>query len=158
MGAGSIVTRKKSSAQLDTEIAAVLAKKKRPMRCPDCGSGLKLDDPSYGLTCPRCEARVSEPFESARDIPDYVAVPSSGTLVATIRFKGATSRRAYLKALRARLYEADYSSDQVDDMFERAFHPQENVGHVYSSRADAERAVDVAAGVVGVTAELGRAA
>ena len=128
------------------------------MRCPDCGGGLKLDDPSYGLTCPRCEARVSEPFESARDIPDYVTIPSSGTLVATIRFKSAASQRAYLKALRTRLYEANYSSDQVDAMFEHAFHPHENVGHVYSSRTDAERAVDVAAGIVGVTAELGRAA
>lgn len=46
--------------------------KKQPMRCPNCDGGLLLEDPSYGLTCPRCEIRVAGPFESAHDIPDYV--------------------------------------------------------------------------------------
>lgn len=145
------MTRKKSTARLDAEIAAVLAKKKRPMRCPNCAGGLKLDDPSYGLTCPRCEARVSEPFTSAHDIPDYVQAPSAGTVVATIRFKSAMSRRNYLAALRARLPD----NAQVDDMLEHAFPPKESIGRVYG-RGDAQLAADVAADVDGVTADLGR--
>jgi len=50
-------------------------KKQQPMRCPNCEGGLYLDDPSYGLTCPRCGIRVAGPFESAHEIPDYVPAP-----------------------------------------------------------------------------------
>ena len=129
--------------------------KKKPMRCPNCEGGLYLDDPSYGLTCPRCEIRVAGPFESGHDIPEYVPAPSYGTAVATIRFASTTSRRDYLLTLRARLYGVGYDADQVDDMFKHSFPPKGLVGYVYG-RDDAERAVDVAAEVGGVTAELGR--
>lgn len=125
------------------------------MRCPSCDGGLLLDDPSYGLTCPRCEIRVAGPFESAHEIPDYVPAPRSGTLVATIRFKSAASRRDYIWALSARLAAAGYGEDQIVDMIRHSFPTGELVGHVYG-RDDAERAVDVAGEVRGATAELGR--
>lgn len=48
------------------------ARKAKRFTCPSCGGGLTLEDPSYGLVCPTCEARVAGPFESAHDIPDYV--------------------------------------------------------------------------------------
>lgn len=129
--------------------------KSKPMRCPSCEGGLYLDDPSYGLTCPRCGIRVAGPFESAHEIPEYVPAPRSGTAVATIKFKNAASRRDYLAALRARLLGAGYDADHVDDMLGHAFPPKEKVGYVYG-RDDAERAVDVAGEIPGVSAELGR--
>lgn len=51
-------------------------KKPQPLRCANCGGGLLLEDPSYGLTCPRCGVRVAGPFESAHEIPDYVPAES----------------------------------------------------------------------------------
>lgn len=130
-------------------------RKPKPMRCPNCEGGLYLEDPSYGLTCPRCEIRVAGPFESAHDIPEYVPAPQVGTAVATIRFRAAANRRGYLLALRDRLRAAGYDDEQIDDTLAHAFPPRELVGYVYG-RDDAERAVDVAAEVGGVTAELGR--
>lgn len=129
--------------------------KKKPMCCPNCEGGLVLEDPSYGLTCPRCEIRVAGPFTSGHEIPEYVPAPSYGTAVATIRFASAARRRDYLLALRARLYAVGYDADQVDDMFKHSFPPKGLVGYVYG-RDDADRAVDVAAEVRGVTADLGR--
>lgn len=130
-------------------------KKKRLLRCPNCEGGLHLDDPSYGLTCPRCQIRVAGPFESAHEIPDYVPAPLGGTLVATIRFKNAAARRDYLAALRSRLQAAGYDADQADDMIAHAFPRGDLVGYVFG-RDDAERALDVAGEVRGVTADLGR--
>ena len=129
--------------------------KKQPLRCLNCEGGLRLDDPAYGLTCPRCEIRVAGPFESGHDIPDYVPVPPTGTTMATIRFASAASRREYLDALRARLIDAGYDGDQIDDALGHAFPPKVLIGYVFG-RDDAERAVDVASTVRGVTTELGR--
>lgn len=131
------------------------SQKTKPLRCPSCEGGLYLDDPSYGLTCPRCEIRVAGPFESAHEIPEYVPAPRAGTAVTTIRFRAAADRRGYLLALRERLRGAGYDADQIDDMFAHSFPPRELVGYVYG-RDDAERAVDVAGEVGGVTADLGR--
>jgi hypothetical protein len=44
---------------------------RKPLCCGQCGGGLALEDPSYGLTCDVCEVRVAGPFESADDIPDF---------------------------------------------------------------------------------------
>lgn len=46
--------------------------KRRQFTCPQCGGGLYLEDPSYGLVCPACEVRVAGPFTEANEIPDYV--------------------------------------------------------------------------------------
>jgi hypothetical protein len=130
--------------------------KKQRLRCPNCDGGLTIEDYAYGLICPRCQIRIAGPFESGHDIPDYVPAPLSGTAVATIRFKSAQARRDYLAALRTRLSDAGYGDDQIDDMLgDHAFPPKERIGYVYG-RDDADRAVDVAAEVHGVTAELGR--
>ncbi|HSX22280.1 MAG TPA: hypothetical protein VLE97_05845 [Gaiellaceae bacterium] len=47
------------------------AAKSKPLACENCGGGLVLEDPSYGLVCPACGIRVAGPFESGHDIPDY---------------------------------------------------------------------------------------
>ncbi len=46
--------------------------KPKQLTCENCGGGLYLEDPSYGLVCPKCEIRVAGPFEDASEIPDYV--------------------------------------------------------------------------------------
>ena len=53
------------------------AKKTKPLTCANCGGGLRLEDPSYGLTCPRCQIRVAGPFTNANEIPDYVPASTS---------------------------------------------------------------------------------
>ena len=51
-------------------------KKTKLLTCANCGGGLRLEDPSYGLTCPRCQIRVAGPFTNANEIPDYIPASS----------------------------------------------------------------------------------
>lgn len=57
--------------------------------CSNCGGGLTLEDPNYGLVCEPCGVRVAGPFTDANEIPDYkraIAADATepGTVAATL--------------------------------------------------------------------------
>jgi hypothetical protein len=46
---------------------------KRRLTCSNCDGPLTMEDPAYGLVCPKCNVRVAGPFETADEVPDYVS-------------------------------------------------------------------------------------
>jgi len=51
--------------------AGLKGKRVKKLKCPECGGGLTMDDPRYGLTCEPCGVRVAGPFDDANKIPAY---------------------------------------------------------------------------------------
>lgn len=73
--------------------------------------------------------------------------------IASLQFSHPAAARAYKHALRERMYAAGYEPPQVTEWF-RAWFPPKKLTAYIAGTADAERAIDVASEVRGVTYDL----